>query len=169
MKMRENMQDIYKVFTESEQLLRLLFYKPTNALDDPLSTSKPNILDMPPLEKWEIISDRIKTVPKVDDLDVEPKCRLLFYPGNRRKTGNYAVSDQDIIIDILVHFDYEDVDQRLEWICDIVNDLLYNIRITGTHKFTYGGGYPGIYLKDTPQSYVGYRLIYSFGSVNKNA
>jgi hypothetical protein len=167
MRMRENMQDIFKVFTGDETLLRLLFYKPQNASDDPLSTAKPNVLDKPILEKWKIIQDRIKTVPKVDDLDTEPKCRLLFYPGNRHKTGNYLVSDQDIVIDILVHFDYEDVDQRLEWICDVINELMFDKRITGMGKVTYGGGYPGLYLKDTPQGYVGYRLVYSFGSGNK--
>lgn len=167
MRMRENMQDIYKVFVANETLLRLLFYKPINQSDDPLSTSKPNILSKPALEKWDIIQDRIKTVPKVDDLDTTPKCRLLFYPGNRSKTGNYLISDQDIMIDILVHFAYEDVDQRLEWICDTVNDLIFDQTIdSGMGKVLYGGGYSGVYIKDTPQGYVGYRLIYRFGSEN---
>jgi hypothetical protein len=166
MKMRENMQDIYKAMTNSEELIRLLYYKASNSNDDILDSSKPNILDMPELEKWEIIRDRIKNVPKVDDLDKEPKCRLCFYPGNRQKTNSYLVSDQDITIDILVHFDYEDMDQRMEWICDVVNDLIFDKKITGTRKVLFSGGGSGV-LRNTPQSYVGYRLVYSFGSVNK--
>jgi hypothetical protein len=166
MRMRDNIQDIYKVFTSSETLLRLLWYLPENQSDNPLDPAKSNILTKGTLEKWTIINDRIKTVPKVDDLDLEPKCRLLFYAGNRHKTGNYLMSDQDVVIDILVHYEFEDVDLRLEWICDVVNDLMFDNRITGIGKVSYGGGYSGLYIQDTPQGYVGYRLVYNFGSGN---
>jgi hypothetical protein len=160
--MRENMQDIYKVLTSSEKLLRLLYYKPINATDDPLSISKTNILDMPELTRWEIIQDRIKTTPKVDDLDKNQICRLLFFPGNRDKTNNYLISDQDIVFDILVHFVYEDADQRMEWICDVVNELLFNQKITGMNNISYIGGNQ----INVPQGYIGYRLTYKFGSEN---
>jgi hypothetical protein len=166
MRMRENMQDVYKVLTSSETLLRLLYYKPSNAEDDPLSELKPNILDMSELgegNKWSIIQDRIKTIPKVDDLDKNQICRLLFYPSNRHRTDNYLISDQDITFDILVHFAYEDVDQRLEWICDVLNELMFDKRITGMGKVTYVDGRP----LSVPQGYVGYRLVYSFGSGNR--
>jgi hypothetical protein len=163
MKMRENMQDVFRVFSNDEQLLRLLYYLPSTALDNPLDTNKPNILTMPEKEKWEIINDRIKTIPKVDDLDLKPVCRLLFFPGDRGNTNSYLVADQQIVIDIMVHFAYEDVDQRLEWLCDRINELLFDKNRTGMGKtlFEYGR------VINAPQGYVGYKLVYSFGSGNK--
>jgi hypothetical protein len=160
--MRENIQDIYGVLISDETLLRLLYYLPEDANDSPLSPTKQNILSMPELEKWSIISDVIKTSAKTDDLTFTPKCRLFIYPGRRGSTNNYLFADQRIIFDVLVHFDYEDVDLRLEWICDTVNELIFNQRITGMGKVLFEIGEK----ISAPEGYVGYRLIYSFSSEN---
>jgi hypothetical protein len=159
--MKENLIDIYKVFTTSENLLRLLYYQPTNASDDPLSVSKTNILDMS--NKWDIIQDRVKTTLKVDDLDATQICRLLFYAGRRKPSNdNYLVSTQSIVCDVLCHFTYDEVDLRLAWICDIINELLYDKRITGIRKIRY---MDGISIS-APKGYVGFRLMYDIGSGN---
>lgn len=158
MSMRKHMVDIYKVFSTDETLLRLLYYKPENAADDPLDSSKPNILDM--TDKWDIIQDRIKTTSKVDDLDDEAKCRLLFYSAGRNGTNNYLVADQEIKIDLLVHYYFEDVDLRMSWICDRVNELMFDQRITGYGKVDFKNGKP----ISAPNGYVGYQLLYQFGS-----
>lgn len=152
------MSDIYKLLTGDETLLRLLYYKPQNALDNPQSTSKTNVLSMN--NKWDIILDRIKTVPKTDDLINEAKCRLLFYPGKRSSTRNYLFAGQEIVFDIMVHFEFEEVDLRQESILDRLNELICNEKITGIGKTIFKGGGQ----ISAPEKYVGYRVIYSIGS-----
>lgn len=161
MQMRKNLQDIYRLFVNDETLLRLLYYLPKNQLDDPLDPNKPNILELE--NKWDIINDRIKPTPKTDDLDQVPKCRLLFYPGARDNTNNYLIADQEFVIDVLVHFDYENVDFRMSWICDHVNELLFDKRITGMNNIDFYGGRP----ISAPENYVGYSMKYRFRSSKK--
>lgn len=164
-KMRKNIQDIYKVLSTDETLLRLLHYiGNTNDSDanSPLNSSKPNILDMAIATKWDIIQDVIKTSKKVKDLDSTKKCRVLIYPGKRSGTRNYLMADQKFIIDVLVEMDINDVDQRMAWICDTINDLIFDQKVTGVGKIGFeDGGQIG-----APEGYEGYRLIYEFGSVN---
>jgi hypothetical protein len=159
MKMRQNLRDIYLTFTNDETLLRLLYYLPPN---DPLDPTLENILSK--TDKWDIIDDRIVLTSKTDDLekDSTPKCRLLMFPGRRGNTRNYLVADQEIVIDILVHFTYEK-DQRLEWISDRVNELLFSNKITGVGEMRFKDGKP----LGSPNNYIGYRLTYEIGSVKK--
>lgn len=162
MSLRKHSKDIEKILINDETLLRLLYYKPQNRLDDPLSLTKSNILDM--ANKWDIIDDRIVSAPKFEDLETgtEPKCRLLFYPAYGRSTNNnYLFSNQEYKFEIYVHFDYQ-IDKRLEWISDRINELMFNQRITGHGK---------VEFKDrrdvsAPKNYLGFRLIYEFLSGN---
>lgn len=159
MKMRKNLRDIYLLLTQDETLLRLLYYKPQNANDDPLDPEKENILDKSDFKRWEIILDVIKTTPKVDDLDKNAKCRVLFYAGRRRGTNNYLYASQAVVFDILVHFDFEEY-LRLSSICDRINDLVSNEKITGIGSTYFTDGD----ILSAPNNYVGYTLIYTFGS-----
>ncbi|NLD45797.1 MAG: hypothetical protein GX660_01165 [Clostridiaceae bacterium] len=160
MKMKDNMIDIFKVLSGDEVLLRLLYYKPKNALDDPLSADKSNVLLME--NKWDIIDDVLKPIPKTDDLENQTKCRIMFYPGRRLKQpGNYLTASQYVVFDVLVHFDFE-IDFRMEQICDRLNELVFNQNITGMG----GGKYIDGNQIRVPEGYIGYRLTYSFGSVN---
>lgn len=162
MRMKDNLSDIYKVLTSDEILLRLLYYLPSSPIDDPLSMDKLNILDMDIETRWNIINDVIKMVEKTDDLIETPKCRLFMYPGRRSSTGNYLVSDQEIVFDILVHADFQNIDLRLSKICDRLNELICNKEITGMGKILFdSGGRIG-----APTNYIGYRLVYIFGSVS---
>jgi hypothetical protein len=163
MKMREHLQKLYKVLTQDETLLRLLYYKVENAGQSPLDPAKPNILSRS--DKWTIIDDVIKTAEVVTDLEsgTTEKCRVLMYAGRRMSTGNYLVSEQDFVFDVLVHSaTFDQTDQRLSWICDHLNSLLIDKNLVGVSKiqFKSGGNIP------TPNGYSGYRLIYQFGSVN---
>ena len=158
MGMRENFQAFYRVLTQDEVLLRLLHYKPSNALDNPLDPLKPDVLTHP--DRWEIVEDVIKNTPRTADLTTEPKARVMMYLGRRRKTRNYLMAAQEIIFDVLVHFDIEDVDQRMSWICDRINDLVFDERITGVSKVSYEDGIPFA----APEKYVAFRLTYTVGS-----
>lgn len=158
--MRENIQDIYKVLTSSETLLRLLHYIPEDKSDLPLDPEKQNILDMDELEKWKIIESLIIPTEKSDSLLTEPKCILFFYPGQRKSTGNYLAAKQAIFFEWYVPYTTEILDQRMEWIADTINDLVFNKSITGLNKIKheFGG------RVQAPNGFVGYSLIYSFGS-----
>jgi hypothetical protein len=160
--MREHLQKLYKVLTQDETLLRLLYLKPQNAADNPLDPAKPNILSRS--DKWTIIDDVIKTAEVVSDLDTTEKCRILMYAGRRNSTGNYLISNQDFIFDVLVHSkSFDAVDQRLSWICDRLNELLFNQNIPtmlGVILFKSGTAI------GAPNNYSGYRLIYEFSSLN---
>jgi hypothetical protein len=160
MKMRENLLRFKALFSSDEELLRLLHYKAKNYSDSPLDTSKPNILDIEEVKRWTIIEDVIKTTEKTNDLDDKKMCRLLFYSDSRTNTDNYLLASQDMIFDIVVHIDIDEIDLRLSWICDKVNELISGKSVTGIGKtfFKYGGN------MSAPKGYVGYRLIYTIGS-----
>lgn len=164
MRMRENLKAIYKVLVNDETLLRLLYYPPedieTGELINPLDPTLPNILDRK--DKWDIIKDRIKNTPTFYGLDDESEiCRIYLHPADRHNTYNYALADQVIKIDAFVHHNINDIDMRLSWICDHVNDLIYDRRITGVGKIKFGGGRP----IPAPEAFVGYELTYELGSV----
>lgn len=163
MELTKYTDDIYKVLISDETLLRLLHYKPTNRLDDPLSPSKPNILEKPIDELKKIIDDVIVSALKVSELDTEKKCRLLFYPGTGRSTNdNYLFSNQEYIFVAFVHLDYENIDRRNQMICDRVNQLISNKRITGMGKVLFKSRRP----VNAPKDYIGYQLSYEFISEN---
>lgn len=161
MKMRENMQAIKKLLANDETLLRLLYYKPSNYNDNPLDPLKSNIGSMDEDVKWEIIEDVIKSTEKTSDLDESTKCRVLFYAGTRTSTNNYLLAEQEIVFDVLVHIAaYDEKDMRLSWICDHLNSMIGDKQITGIGKAYFAGG--GIIA--APVGYVGYRLVFNFGS-----
>jgi hypothetical protein len=153
--MRENLIELYKVFYNNQPLLKLLNYPSTSYYDDPLA--KPDITDR------NIKNDLIKRSIVVDDLTVERnKGRVLIYPNGRYNTSNYIVAKQAVNIDILVPIKMDEVDFRLAWVCDHVNSLLHDERITGLlGKVAFRGGTPIRLGKD---GYVGYQLSYEFGS-----
>lgn len=158
MRMRENLIELYTVFYNNQPLLKLLYYPSTSYYDDPLT--KPNITDQ------NIKKDLVKRSIVVDDLTVERnKGRVLVYPDGRfNASHNYGLADQIVNIDIFVPIKMDEVDFRLAWICDHVNSLLHNERITGVGKIVFRGGRPII---KAVKDYIGYQLSYEFGSAKK--
>lgn len=159
MSMYNNLIDIVKTFYNDETLLRLLHYPPTNYNDipDPLDKSLPNITDTD--DDYSIRDYVIMLAPKTDDLESNPSCRLYLYAGRRTPTSNYVTANQEVIVDILCHNDYEK-DLRSMKISDRVNELLFDSRVTGMAKIDYVGGSP---IK-APSEYVGYSHKYVFVS-----
>lgn len=158
MNLRSNLQDIYRKMSSSETLLRLLYYQ-TN----PLDTSNQNIIGS------QLHSDVVDThlfwTPKTTDLTNTPTCRICLYAGNRSPlSNNYMSSDQDFVFDIYVHIDdFDRKDLRLTWIADEVNKLISMTRVTGMGKIQFVSGSN---IFSSPDGYVGYRLVYQFGSGN---
>ncbi|MFO1442801.1 hypothetical protein KDN24_06180 [Bacillus sp. Bva_UNVM-123] len=168
MGMYQNIRDILDVVWNDEDLNRLLYYKPedesTNVLD-PLSPTLPNILDID--EDWKIRNDTIMITPKDDDLTNKVKCRLFVYLGNRRPLGgsrSFQTVNQELIIDVLCHADFENGDMRSNRIGDRLNELFSLNNITGLGKMDYGGGR---IISRVPSQYAGYQHTYEFGGTKR--
>lgn len=164
MGMHQNINDVMKLFYYDETLLRLLYYPPTNFanIPDPLDDSLEDMLVKD--EDWSIRLDRIKTSDKSTDFENEPICRMYVYLGRREPEGNnFLVADQEVVVDIICHTDFENGDFRSTRISDRVNELLCQKRVTGFGKVKYASGNPIA----APDGYCGYRHIYEFGSLKK--
>lgn len=162
MKLREITDKINDVLLD-EELLRLLCYAPENASDNPLSPSKPDILTIAnQKDKWELINNHLMTAPNFYDLDKLPLSRLVFYAGNGKiAKDNHLFTNQLFHFDIYTHYTIENLDRRLEWISDRVNELLFLKKIGGIGKALFITRHP-IISTSLPTGYVGYRLVYEF-------
>lgn len=158
MDMRKNLVDVYNTLNKDETLLRLLHYKPTNFLDDPLDKKKQDILKLPSEEKWNVIRNVLIPGMKVDDLETSQKCRVMLFMGDRDGMHNDEYSSQSVTIDILIGTTIDNIDFRLAWVCDRINKLLHKNNITGLSKLRFKNGRPF----NAPHGYVGYRLLYKF-------
>ncbi|MDT0160275.1 hypothetical protein [Bacillus sp. AG4(2022)] len=156
----ENMRSFVKVIKNDEILNRLLYYptiyKSSDGLD-PLDASLPNILELDPETLKDIREKRFMLVPKTEDLDREPLCRLYIYAGGRNPESSYHLAWQEIVIDILCHMDYEE-DLRSMRIGDRLNELLVREKITGISTVNYVQGSP----IGTVPNYVQYQHVYKF-------
>ncbi len=164
MKMKSYLTNVYKILTQDETLLRLLYYKPSSPFDDPLDTNKSNVLDLPEDELWEFIEDRIKFTPTTEGLDSENICRIFFYPSTRSpRNQSYRTADQYINVDIHVHRDFNDKDMRLAWICDHLNDLLFDEKVSNLGKVRLQNAKE---MTELVKGYLAYSFTYEVGSVN---
>lgn len=161
MKLRQNIADFFKVLSADEELCRLLAYKPKNALDNPLSPTKPNVLTSS--EYHSLISQRLLMSPKTNDLDSTPMNRICIYLGHRsNQSGSWEVKNQDVVIDVYSHIDdFDAVDTRCLWICEKINELVENKHITGIGKVFNQNIYV---IPNAPSGYIGYKMIYHIGS-----
>ncbi|MCA1027320.1 hypothetical protein LCM23_14560 [Cytobacillus kochii] len=168
MGMYENIQDIMKSLWANEELLRLLHYKPKSLRDktlDPLDDSLPNITEID--LDWSIRENVIMPTPKSDDLNEEPLCRLCVYLGDREPMGgvkSFHAVTQDLHIDILCHFEYENGDFRSNRIADKVSQMFNFSSITGLGKMDYAGGN---IISGVPNQYVGYKHVFRFGGLKR--
>ena len=165
--LKENLENIYNVLQSSEKLLRLLHYMPKNAADDPLSPNKPDIKTSP--KKYEIIANSLVPSDKTYDLDLESRlCRVCVYTGTRKPQQSYLssigqmgdnvyTSDQIYNFDVYVHIDVDATDFRMMWICDTLNEILFQQNVTDIGKFKLAFSSP---VGNTPKGYVGYKLAY---------
>lgn len=162
MSMYQSVKDIAKLFRYDEILLRLLYYPVQDVklgIKDPLDSSLPNMLDMDEDTLWAIRDKFILITGKADDLVTEPMCRIYLYAGMRTANRNYIMSNQEVVIDIFCHNNFEK-DIRTLRISDRINELLIAERITGIGKIEYIQGTPFT----APHDYVAYKHIYQFGT-----
>lgn len=158
-KVRDLIGNVYTLLRQDETLLRLLYYPPSPPLD-PLSSQLEDILDKDVAEYWDIVDRHILLSSKSEDLEENSLCRIYVYGGKIRPSmNNKLTTKQEIVIDIFCHQKYEK-DQRLEWITDTLNEIIFNKRIDkGLGKVDYRTGYDFT----APKWYVAYRHIYEVG------
>ncbi|MED3562251.1 hypothetical protein [Bacillus xiapuensis] len=162
MGMYNDFLDIIKYLKSDEELLRLLYYPSENGNDivDPLDNSLPNIMDMDIEEKSEIINKRIMKSDKTSDLVDEQICRIYVYAGRRSSERNYLMAEQELVIDIFCHSEFEIGDLRSLRISDRLNQLFCQERVAGIGKMDFVGARP----ITVPYEFTGYQCIYKFGS-----
>lgn len=158
MNLRKNLIDIFNRVGNDKDLLRLLYYP-----SDPLNPSNQDVQKLPDFQK--IRSERIMRSPKTDDLTTKAICRICMYMGNRTPSNNQVYANQDIVFDVYAHIDqYDKNDARALWICDRINELLSMERVTGIGKMLSDRM---LIIPNSPNGYIGYRLIFTFGSHQK--
>lgn len=163
------MKGVYVQLSTDEKLLRLLHYIPVNQDDNPLSEDKPNITTMDIESKSEIIDNVLYHTDKKFKLDLKSKfSRINFYlderkpervysAGARKLVNNPLVSRQELVVDIHTNIEIDRIDMRQYQIVEQVEQLLNNRnykQLVGL-KFSYG-----YTIKNTPDGFIGYRLIY---------
>jgi len=175
------MLNTHDLLRQDEDLLRLLYYDPTNYTTQPhpLSDELPNVLDPQVGELdadgdkndeywariWNIIDKHILLISKADDMENNRLCRLYVYAGKTRPTyGNVsaALANQEIIIDVFVHTSYN-IDSRMDEINDRLNQLLVGASGIGMGKVDIYGGYEF----SAPKEYTAYRNIYEIARTRK--
>jgi hypothetical protein len=166
MGMHKNFMDILNVLYFDETLLRLLYYPPlnlTNKTPDPLDPSLDNVSVIDP--DYEIRYSRIMKTPKDDDLIPDnPICRMIIYAGIRTPdNGNYAMANQEIIIDIFVHNSFEEGDLRSKRISDRLYELFVSEKVTGIGKMEYKRGVPF----NSPSGYMAFQHVFKITEFKK--
>lgn len=160
------MTNIEKILIEDEQLLRLLTYKPRGydekkkaPIPDPLDPSLPNLVNGSK-EYWALVKDRIRKGDKRTDITDNSKCIIYLQEGRERsKFNNAFLVEQEIILSILVHEDYED-DWRMSRIRDRVFELIIHQKgMAGFGKFESVGSDP----RDAPKGFrrMDFRMVFN--------
>lgn len=172
MSMYKDLRSIREKLWNDETLMRLLYYPVKsipNNIPDPLDRPSSDNIIVPndsTIEKitkmWNIRDDSIYSTSKSSDLEESTKCRIYLYAGNREPSNNYLIADQEVVLDIMCHHNFEK-DLRSTRISDRINELLVHERIAGMGKADYVTGHQ---IK-APLEYVGYRHVFTFGSFKK--
>jgi hypothetical protein len=166
MGMYDDFLKIIKYLKSDEELNRELYYPPEdlgNGVLDPLDTNLPNIMDMDLEEKSEIINKRIVKSAKYTDLQDIEICRLYVYAGTRRPNGNYLSADQELVIDILCHSNFENADLRTLRISDRLNQLFCHSRLVGIGQMDFVGARQ----INAPYEYAGYQVIFKYSTFKR--
>lgn len=167
MKLVNNLVRIYSLLNNNEKILRLLYYIPKDQFDDPLDPSKMDVSQLP--EKSRIIEKLLVKGEKIEDLEVEHKlCRICLYSGPRdpqktflkrtnQVTDNPYLSNQQFIFDIYTPIDVNNMEFRLDWIGEALNEALFENDTENFENLRFQCGIP---IVNTPKGYIGYRWIY---------
>lgn len=152
MLMVKNVSEVYSVVMQDAKIRRLLVYE-----NNPLSESLSDIND------YDKVAEKVIFTPTFDGLDINKTNRICVYLGIRDMDRNkHKLSNQELYFDVLSHRNYHDKDARAYMICERINEIISESRITGIGRIYFSRGFP----ISAPTGYIGYRLIYDLGSAN---
>ncbi|MFY0516864.1 hypothetical protein ACOMCU_03390 [Lysinibacillus sp. UGB7] len=167
MRIVNKLAQFYKSLKEDEKLLRLLYYLPKDSLDNPLDESKMDISQLP--EKDIIMNNILVIGDKTSDLKMDTHfSRICLYTGPRAPqkhylkntnqfTDNPYSSTQQYFFDIYTPVAINNIDFRLDWLGEMLNEVLFQEDIEEFGDLRFHSGIP---LLNTPEGFIGYRWIY---------
>ena len=167
MKIVKTITEFYHSLVNDEKLLRLLYYMPKDIEDDPLDPLKMNVSQLP--EKDRILQNVLVIGDKTSDLALETNtCRICFYTGSRMPqksylktinqfTDNPYSSTQQYIFDIYTPASANNIDFRLDWLGEVLNEVLFQEDIEEFGDLRFHSGLP---ITTVPNGFVGYRWTY---------
>ncbi|WP_249659956.1 hypothetical protein [Lysinibacillus fusiformis] len=167
MKIVKNITEFYHSLINNEKLLRLLYYIPKDPSDDPLDESKLDVSQLP--EKEQILNNLIVIGDKPNDLSLETNfCRICLYTGPRLPQKNYLKninqftdnpysSTQQYIFDIYTPDSVNNIDFRIDWLGEVLNEVLFQEDIEEFGDLRFHSGLP---ITNLPKGFVGYRWSY---------
>ncbi|MFJ6207288.1 hypothetical protein [Lysinibacillus sp. NPDC092081] len=167
MKIVKNITEFYHLLVNDEKLLRLLYYMSKDRQDDPLDDLKMDVSQL--LEKDSILNNLIVIGDKTSDLASDTNiCRICLYTGPRMPQKNYLKnlnqftdnpysSTQQYIFDIYTPVSANNIDFRLDWLGEKLNEVLFqeNVEEFGDLRF-----HSGLPIMNAPNGFVGYRWTY---------
>ncbi|MEK5333444.1 hypothetical protein [Lysinibacillus sp. FSL W8-0992] len=174
MKIVNNLSKFYQQLKNDEKLLRLLYYLPKDSLDDPLDESKLEISQLP--NKDLIINNILVIGDKTSDLIIDSAfCRICLFTGPRTPQKHYLKttnlftenpysSTQQYIFDIYTPNTINNVDFRLDWLGESLNEALFQENLIEFKELRFYSGMP---LLNMPDGFVGYRWIFTIPSSQK--
>lgn len=167
MKIVKNITEFYHSLINDEKLLRLLYYIPKDRLDNPLDDLKVDVSQLP--EKDSILKNLIVIGDKTNDLASETNiCRICLYTGPRMPQKNYLKnlnqftdnpysSTQQYIFDIYTPDFVNNNDFRLDWLGEVLNEVLFQEDVEEFRELRFHSGFP---IPNIPKGFIGYRWIY---------
>lgn len=164
MKIVKNITEFYHSLVNDEKLLRLLYYMPKDRQDDPLDDLKMAVSHLP--EKDSILNNLIVIGDKTSDLTSETNiCRICLYTGSRLPQKNYLPqftdnpysSTQQYIFDIYTPVSVNNIDFRLDWLGEALNEVLFQEDVEAFGDLRFHSGLP---IMNAPNGFVGYRWTY---------
>ena len=155
---------IINILKNDEHLLRLLGYNylsPDGEYQDVLEPHLDNIVGSP--QHHIISSEHIVNTVKVDDIKSIKTCMVLVHLGKRRPVfSNHLLAKQEVLIDVLVHNEFQENDFRMDDICDRLDYLLVHERIT-MGKFEISTPIP----VEAPKEYYRFQMKYVYWTSKK--
>lgn len=156
--------NVYTKLKNDEQLLRLLHYGYKDKDGNYVDCLDENLADIKGQKNYHnIVKDHLLKTVKQDEIVSVKDCFLLIHSGKRRPVfGNHLLATQEILIDVVVHNDFQEDDNRLDDICDRLDYLIVHERF-GLGRMEISTPIP----YEAPRGYYRHQLKYVYTDTKK--
>lgn len=157
------MNKVYQALANDEHMLRLLAYPYLDSNGNYQDCLKlpDNIVDSSTHPK--VTSEHIIRTAKLDEIETIQSCMLFLHQGKRKPVfGNKLLAKQEILVDVLVHNNFQEGDYRMDDICDRLDYLLVHENIS-MGKVDITTPIP----MEAPKEYYRYQMKYNYWDLKK--